>query len=272
MRHKLFRLLITFLMPTVLFCTDEVATEYIKPLASFHYDYTGIEEIDCIYCINLDIRVDKWKKMTGKFTKQELVVNRVPAINGWKELSKKTLSKLKAPNKSKLTPGQIGCILSHLSILKDAKRRGYNNILVLEDDIDFIHDMSMLGNYIKLVTWHDPDWDVLFIDDWKGEDYNILRPIDRPNSTMSQEIQKPKIPFYYYEEYPFTRVFYRHGMYALIVSKKGIKKILTHFAKNPISLAIDIELNHIDSIRMYETVKSFVKVNLSISDTAKKPL
>ncbi len=272
MWRRIFKALVVFLIPAALFCLPSVATEYVKPLTTFLYDYTGIEEIDCIYCINLDIRADKWKKMAQKFSKEELVVNRVPAINGWKEISKKTLRKLKAPNNAKLTPGQIGCILSHLSVLKDAKRRGYNNILVLEDDIDFLHEMSTLDNYIKLVTWNDPDWDVLFIDDWKGEDYGILKPVDRPNSSMSQEIQKPKIPFYYYEEYPFTRVFYRHGLYAMIVSQKGIRKILAHFSRHPLSLAIDVELNHIDSIRMYETVKNFVKVNLSVSDTSKKPI
>ena len=39
--------------------------------------------------------------------------------------------------KTKLNPGQLGCLLSHQNILKDAIKNNYNNILVLEDDILF---------------------------------------------------------------------------------------------------------------------------------------
>jgi hypothetical protein len=86
MWRRIFKALVVFLIPAALFCLPSVATEYVKPLTTFLYDYTGIEEIDCIYCINLDIRADKWKKI--EIFKEELVVNRVPAINGWKEISK----------------------------------------------------------------------------------------------------------------------------------------------------------------------------------------
>lgn len=42
--------------------------------------------------------------------------------------------------KTKLRPGQVGCLLSHQNILKDAIKNNYNNILVLEDDVIFHKD------------------------------------------------------------------------------------------------------------------------------------
>ena len=40
---------------------------------------------------------------------------------------------------STLTPGQVGCLLSHLSILYDAAAHNYQYIWVLEDDILICH-------------------------------------------------------------------------------------------------------------------------------------
>jgi len=39
------------------------------------------------------------------------------------------------PDNEIVNKGQLGCLLSHLEILKDAKKNNYENILILEDDI-----------------------------------------------------------------------------------------------------------------------------------------
>ncbi|MBS0615624.1 MAG: glycosyltransferase family 25 protein [Verrucomicrobia bacterium] len=240
----------------------------IKPLEVTPYQ-TGIAGIDCIYCINLDVRKEKWVSMEQRLSLQGMKANRVSAINGWKDIPHEQVRKIKKPLKAKLNRGRIGCLLSHLSVMHDAKNRNLDRILVLEDDVNFISDMKNISSYLDKLSTLDPQWDILFLDDW-----NLVKiigdrpPADRPGSKMSQIIKKPKEIV---EGTDFVRTYYRHGAYAMIISKKGIKKICDYFDQTHVFCAYDLEFNHIENIRMYETNKDFVSVNLDISDTSKKP-
>lgn len=226
---------------------------------------SGIAGIDAVYCINLDLRTDKWNAVKQEIEDQGLHVNRVAAVNGWKDLTKTDCKKLLASEKA-LKPGQIGCFLSHLSVLKNAQMKGFERILVLEDDVSFIAPMKELSSYIDQLSETDPDWDLLYLDNWSMEDRGLKERFDRLDSTMSEVIKKPKEEFSH-----FFRVFYRHDLHALVVSKKGVQKLLDHFCKKPFLLAIDTEMNHIDQIRMYETKRVFVKTSYAVSDTWDKP-
>lgn len=239
-------------------------SNYLKPL-QVKAQETGIAGIDCIYCINLDIRKDKWEAVCKEFEKQKIKVNRVSGVNGWTELTKADQKKLLAHEKA-LKPGQIGCFLSHLSVLKNAQMKGFERILVLEDDVSFIAPMKELSSYLDQLSEIDPDWDLLYLDNWSMEGRGLKERFDRLGSTMSEVIKKPKEEFSH-----FFRVFYRHDLHALIVSKKGVQKLLDHFCKKPFLLAIDTEMNHIDQIRMYETKRVFVKASYAVSDTWDKP-
>ncbi len=231
---------------------------------------TGIEGIDCAYCINLDVRKEKWDSMQQKLTAQGVKANRVSAINGWQEITREHIKKIQKPYKAGLNRGRIGCLLSHLSVLNNAKNQNFNRILILEDDVDFIADMKTLSSYLEKLSAVDPEWDILFLDDWNlVKNLGNRPPEDRPGSTMSEIIKKPKETL---QGTPFVRVYYRHGAYAMIVSKKGIEKIYNYFAHTPVFFAYDLEFNHIKSIKMYETEHDFVTVDGNISDTSNKPL
>lgn len=76
---------------------------------------------DEIWCINLDHRTDRWKNAQKEFDKLNIKdkVNRFSAI--------------------KKDDGRIGVIKSVLNILKYAKEKNLNNILIFEDDIKFLN-------------------------------------------------------------------------------------------------------------------------------------
>ena len=75
--------------------------------------------IDKIIYINLDHRTDRKKEIENELEKFNLKnYERFPAI--------------------KHINGAIGCSKSHLEIIKNAKQQGYKNILVLEDDFEFL--------------------------------------------------------------------------------------------------------------------------------------
>ncbi len=77
---------------------------------------------DEIYCINLDHRTDRWEHAQKEFEKVG-ILNRVKRFSAIKE-----------------DDGRVGIIKSNLAIVKMAKSKGLNNVLVFEDDVKFIVD------------------------------------------------------------------------------------------------------------------------------------
>ena len=91
--------------------------------------------------INLDRRVDRMGEIEAELAKVELPFERFSAIER--------------------KPGILGCGLSHLAVLKEARRRGLKNVLILEDDFTFLVDKE---NFWRMIT--------LFFE--SGEDYDVL--------------------------------------------------------------------------------------------------
>ncbi len=92
---------------------------------------------DEIYCINLDHRTDRWEHAQKEFEKVG-ILDRVKRFSAIKE-----------------DDGRLGIIKSNLAIVKMAKSKGLNNVLVFEDDVKFIVDdpekhlknaISQIGN------------------------------------------------------------------------------------------------------------------------------
>jgi len=60
--------------------------------------------------------------------------------------------------------GAIGCALSHLNIVKQAKLKYYNNILILEDDIKFIINKDTFYLLLNRFFTNIKDWNLLIFD------------------------------------------------------------------------------------------------------------
>jgi len=107
------------------------------------------EYFDKIYCINLERRPDRKAESQAQFDALGLDVEFIKAVDG-KEL---------APP-DKINTGELGCILSHVKIYKDAEAKGYKRILILEDDCVFENGINELfKEYIKEVP---KDWGLLY--------------------------------------------------------------------------------------------------------------
>jgi glycosyl transferase family 25 len=70
-----------------------------------------------VYVINLDRRPDRLDEITGELDKIGLPFKRFAAIDR--------------------KPGILGCGLSHLAVLKEARELGLKNVLIFEDDFTF---------------------------------------------------------------------------------------------------------------------------------------
>jgi glycosyl transferase family 25 len=102
-----------------------------------------------VYVINLPYRKDRYRQMAQELEKagMPLSPNKVeifPAIR---------------PNDAINFPsvGALGCFLSHLSILKQAKKDGLANVLILEDDLviseRFRTDQALIVEQLRSVDW-----------------------------------------------------------------------------------------------------------------------
>jgi hypothetical protein len=105
---------------------------------------------DHIYCINLDRRSDRWEECVKIFDKHNLSVERFSAIDG------NTIN-----NPTKLLPGEYGILSTHIELIKDAKNKGYKNILILEDDVEFIDNLNEMFDSIKEQIPN--DWVMLYL-------------------------------------------------------------------------------------------------------------
>ncbi|HUI80652.1 MAG TPA: glycosyltransferase family 25 protein [Bryobacteraceae bacterium] len=100
---------------------------------------------DAIYCINLDREKDRWELVTKRFEELGIAnrVQRFPAIE---------------------TPlnHHVGCALSHRSIVANAKKHGFRNVLVFEDDVVFASDtIEALGRSIRELRR--VVWDIFYL-------------------------------------------------------------------------------------------------------------
>ena len=93
---------------------------------------------DAIYCINLDKRHDRWERVSKSFKDNNIDVIRFPAIE----------------NKD----GRVGCIKSHVEILKLATKNNFKNVLVFEDDVKFIDNIKD-GTFEQLPV----NWDTCYL-------------------------------------------------------------------------------------------------------------
>jgi len=89
-----------------------------------------MNRFDKIYCINLDKRKDRWNKCIQEFKTMGISDN----VKRFSAIEHKF--------------GIAGCTLSHLQIIKESKKNRYKNVLIFEDDIEFLH----VNNFNKILN------------------------------------------------------------------------------------------------------------------------
>lgn len=103
-----------------------------------------------IVCINLDRRKDRWEKCLSDFDKLNIHVNRFSATDG---------QKIDLPQNASYK-GELGGSISHLNVVRMAKEKEYENILILEDDVEFNPKLNDI--FPDLFSQVPKDWDILF--------------------------------------------------------------------------------------------------------------
>ena len=238
---------------------------------------SGIEDIDCIYYINLDIRPEKRKRLEEQFSYSELNATRVQGVNGWL-LSRKAVKKLRGKHEydPQLTRGAIGCALGHFSIWKDAYERDLERIWVMEDDVIFMNSPHTISGILAKLSAIDPDWDILYTDsdtrDWDG---TYLRQTHLPPTNYPGVVDMGPDNYFFREEVAenIERINIRIGAYSLIISKSGLKKLLDFHKDKPIWTHADVSIHLVPGIRQYALKKPLATHTIQnrVSDTGTDP-
>lgn len=106
--------------------------------------------------INLEKRLDRRAQFEEECDRLEITVERFSAIEA--------------------NPGIVGCHKSHLAALKLAKSRGWENVLIFEDDFQFIVDKEVLESQLRAFFALKIPYDVLMLsyNVQKSEPYNDI--------------------------------------------------------------------------------------------------
>ena len=117
---------------------------------------------DKLICINLDKRKDRLIESQQQWSANNLIVERMSAVEGnpmeWRHVRDRDAGINEIKNQSWI--GAAGCMASHVNIWKRAKAEGWKNVLIIEDDCDFIPDLQ--NKFNELIKEVPDDWDMLY--------------------------------------------------------------------------------------------------------------
>lgn len=103
-----------------------------------------MEDISAVVFINLDRRTDRLAEITGEFARMGIEgAIRFPAVEH--------------------TVGAVGCMKSHLAVIKMAKANNWTNVLIFEDDFMFIVDKPTFHTALKIFFRTKIPYDVLML-------------------------------------------------------------------------------------------------------------
>ena len=102
---------------------------------------TTLDDIKNIFYINLKVRTDRRKHVE-------------------QQLNQLGLRSYERFNAIKTTNGAVGCTLSHIKCLELAKERGYDHVLIVEDDILFL-EPTVFIKQINIFLSNKHKWDVV---------------------------------------------------------------------------------------------------------------
>jgi GR25 family glycosyltransferase involved in LPS biosynthesis len=216
-----------------------------------------MEKIDKIFLINLDHRTDRLEHFISQCHENYIPFEKIirfSAINGKTyNFSEKELSMFKNSefNTYLLTPHNIvkrlmANQLSHFYILSEMKNRGYENIIILQDDIVFRKNFI---NYIDQIMADIPnDAEIINLGMHKVADTSRFEPYDLSSEIFDNNIIEKQITNFVclYKTFnvkPECTERVNPCSLAYIVTKNGCNNLLEHFHKNNFSHATDWSYN-----------------------------
>jgi hypothetical protein len=260
----------------------------------------AIRNVDYVYLINLDQRPEKLARTLRQLEPFSIRPERVEAVYGWnlpKEAvigmalafgagmdggHRRVLQPVPYPGVTPMRPldascygqpcfyprtslGAIGTAMSHLAILQDAWRQGYETIWVLEDDVVVSADPRILSRRIEELDGLEKDWDLMYTDD-----VNYFDEPFTPGTVWRPDAPDIAEPFLRRASGPFFQISGRSQMHSVILRRSGVGKILEFEAERGLFLPYDIDAAFVPGLKMFNLNEKIVWGGIwsqEISDT-----
>ena len=116
-----------------------------------------------IYVINLKSRTDRRKNVIKEMVKHEITKYKffdairpsLEDVNNWNKDYLGHINRLHVEDYDKYRIGCLGCLKSHVEVIKQALNNKYKYVLILEDDVVFKQDFHKIYEYIKQLKTFD---------------------------------------------------------------------------------------------------------------------
>lgn len=134
--------------------------------------------------------------------------------------------------KTNFSRGALGCLLSHINCIKDAKTNGYKKILVLEDDFIIINNFE--HELTNLFTNVDDKWDFIYLGKKQGADNLSIATYDKIHTNKELYLIQDINDYVYKPNYKTW------GTHAILIKNTLFDEIID-FSKNiqgPIDLML----------------------------------
>lgn len=120
--------------------------------------------VDRVYYINLDFRPERNKDILNELSSLKITnYERFSAIKPDESILKTSRKSFLPRKPLKYRVGALGCLFSHLEIIKDAKSKGYDRVLILEDDTIFKRDLKPLKDAISQLKNKKLNFELLYL-------------------------------------------------------------------------------------------------------------
>lgn len=154
------------------------------------------EFFEKIYIINLESRQDRRDEMQVELQKIGLSITH-PNVQLFTAVRPK--EKGEWPN-----IGARGCFMSHFLVLKDAESNGYEHILILEDDINFVKDFNAKFNEVSCIL-NTLKWNI-FYGGYQVSDKESYLSAEQPLKTLDSKVSVMTTHFVAFNKQTISRM------------------------------------------------------------------
>jgi GR25 family glycosyltransferase involved in LPS biosynthesis len=204
-----------------------------------------MEKIDKIFVINLDRREDRLEEFFKICPISKNNISRFKAIDGQELKINNEIQSLFNDNRFGWLRGKIGCALSHYQIWTENQDK--NNIIIFEDDIQFINNFKK--NWKEIKDNLPKDFDLIPLNmEYYIEDYKVSKKRNR-KEIFGNKVEDHNKSFLKIKE--DISSLGNFGTCSYLISKSGINKLLERAKNDGIKEEIDNFINQTKNLNVY---------------------
>jgi glycosyl transferase family 25 len=166
------------------------------------------------FYINLDRDKSRRDYIEKQLIKLAPTFQRVKGINGYDIKNEK----IKYTNKYNLSPGELGCTLSHLRAIKKAYKLGLDIAMICEDDISFVTN-NLIEDLADIVFSAPVNWNILQLTT-TPENFDDIKKFHDIYEYTDKSIIVPRKNY--------------HSTVCYLINRIGMEKILSSVYRNGI--------------------------------------